>query len=148
MEGSHVIKTGGWTAYSNTNMTTGASTANGQTANQTTPAAAASTTPDTTNQATTTPTATAISANDQFLFSNPTRLVGETLLTLAERYTNSEILKHIGLKPGTDQPVLAQSALSHRITSALEKRTKATNTTADQARAALRTARDSNNVLL
>jgi hypothetical protein len=148
MEGFQVVKTGGWTAFSNTNMNTSASTANGQTANPTPAAAASSTTPDTTTQATTTPTATAISANDQFLFSNPTRLLDETLLTLAERYTNSEILKHIKLKPGTDQPILTQSALSHRIMSALEEQAKPTNTTADQARAALRTARDSNNVLL
>jgi hypothetical protein len=147
-EGFQVIQTRGWTAFSSTSTTT--------TAGSATAPAAADHTGETTEeeddsdaeaQAQAADPAVAISANEQFLFSDPARLLGETLLTLAERYTNSDILKHIGLKPGTtDQPILAQSALSHRIILALEKRAKATNTTAAQARTALKTARAVNNV--
>jgi hypothetical protein len=149
-EGFQVIQTRGWTAFSSTSTTTTAGSA-------TAPAAADHTgetteeeddsDADTDAEAQAAGPAVAISTNDQFLFSDPARLLGETLLTLAERYTNSDILKHIGLKPGTtDQPILAQSALSHRIILALEKRAKATNTTAAQARSALKTARAVNNV--
>jgi hypothetical protein len=147
-EGFQVIQTRGWTAFSSTSTTTAGSA---------TAPAAADHTGETTEEeddsdendaeAQAAGPAVAISANEQFLFSDPARLLGETLLTLAERYTNSDILKHIGLKPGTtDQPILAQSALSHRIILALEKRAKATNTTAAQARDALKTARAVNNV--
>lgn len=91
------------------------------------------------------PTVT-IPANDQFLFNNSERLFGETLLTLAARYSNIEISKNIGKKSGNDVPILTQSAISLRITSALKARATATNATVDRARATLRQTREANNV--
>jgi hypothetical protein len=85
-------------------------------------------------------------ANDQFLFSNSERLVRETLLTLAERYSNKEISNNIGKKVGTDQFTLSQTAVSRRMTTALEARAKATKITVEQARANLHAARENNGV--
>ena len=85
-------------------------------------------------------------ANDLFLFSNPERLFGETFLTLAERYSNTEISNNIGQKPGTDKAIVTTSAVSRRLTRALESRAKATGITTEQARANLHTTRENNGV--
>jgi hypothetical protein len=87
-----------------------------------------------------------IPANDQFLFINSERLVGETLLTLAERYSNIEISRNIAKRCGTDKTALTQSGVSLRMTSALKRRAKATKITVDKARANLHAAREANDV--
>jgi hypothetical protein len=85
-------------------------------------------------------------ANDAFLFSNSERLVGETLLTLAAKYSNIEISQNVAKAGGIRQTTLSQSAVSFRITAALKARAKATSITVEQARANLHAAREGNNV--
>jgi hypothetical protein len=87
-----------------------------------------------------------IPTNDQFLFNNHMRLMGETLLVLAERYSNKQISTNIGKKSGTDQFTLSQTAMSQRMITALTSRAKATNSTLEQVRANLHATRKSNNV--
>jgi hypothetical protein len=85
-------------------------------------------------------------ANDAFLFSNSERLVGETLLTLAAKYSKIEISKNVAKAGVIKQTTLSQGAVSFRITAALKARAKATSITVEQARANLHAAREGNNV--
>jgi hypothetical protein len=81
--------------------------------------------------------------SDDYLFANSEFLFGETLLTLAVRYSNAEISKSIGLRDGTDQHILGQSGVSSRVTAALKERAAATNKTLDGAKTDLKQARES-----
>jgi hypothetical protein len=85
-------------------------------------------------------------ANDAFLFSNSKRLVGETLLALAAKYSNIKISQNVAKAGGIKQTTLSQGAVSFRITAALKARAKATSITVEQARANLHAAREGNNV--
>jgi hypothetical protein len=85
-------------------------------------------------------------ANDAFLFSNSERLVGETLLALAAKYSNIEISQNVAKAGRIKQTTLSQGAVSFRITAALKARAKATSITVEQARANLHAAREGNNV--
>jgi len=86
--------------------------------------------------------------SDQDLFNNSELLFGETLLNLAERYSNSDISKNVSKKFGTDQTTLGISGVSLRTKRALKARAIATNITFDQARSNLRQARVANGVTL
>ena len=87
-----------------------------------------------------------IPAADQELFDNSERLFGDTLLTLAERYSNSEISKHISKKLGTDKVTLGPAGVFSRINAALKSRVVGTTFTLDQLKENLRAARAANGV--
>jgi hypothetical protein len=87
-----------------------------------------------------------IPAADQELFDNSERLFGDTLLTLAERYSNSEISKHISKKFGTDKVTLGPAGVTSRINAALKSRVVGTTFTLDQLKDNLRAARAANGV--
>jgi hypothetical protein len=85
-------------------------------------------------------------ATDQQLFANPDRLFGNTLLTLAERFSNPEISMRIGTKAGTDKSILSQRGVANRINAALKTRTVGTTATLDQLKDTLRANRAANGV--
>jgi hypothetical protein len=87
-----------------------------------------------------------IPAADQELFDNSERPFGDTLLTLAERYSNSEISKHISKKFGTDKVTLGPAGVTSRINAALKSRVFGTTFTLDQLKDNLRAARAANGV--
>jgi hypothetical protein len=87
-----------------------------------------------------------IPAADQELFDNSERPFGDTLLTLAERYSNSEISKHISKKFGTDKVTLGPAGVTSRINAALKSRVVGTTFTLDQLKDNLRAARAANGV--
>lgn len=96
------------------------------------------------------PTVPAVSlpAADQDLSNNSQDLFGETLLTLAERYSNVEISRHVAMRFGHDPTTIGASGVSLRVTRALKARVTATNTTLDQAKNALKRAREVNGVTI
>jgi hypothetical protein len=85
-------------------------------------------------------------ATDQQLFADPDRLFGNTLLTLAERFSNPEITMRIGTKAGTDKSILSQRGVANRINAALKTRTVGTTATLDQLKDILRATRAANGV--
>jgi hypothetical protein len=99
-----------------------------------------------TNKGPSGPTSTTYQDTEQHLFAFPDLLVGEKMLEIGAKYTNSQMSAKINAAAVEGGTLLTESGVAHRVRSALKRRAREQNVSLTDVNAAFKQTRESNGV--